>query len=367
MPAHVVQSKQLRDLFLKDKPFLDVRAEVEFEKGTFPTSVNHPILNTDEREKVGLCYKEQGHDRAVELGHELVNGSVKDARVSAWREFVTANDEAHLYCWRGGMRSALAGEWLKDAGIDIPLVPGGYKALRQVLLDELDAITRDSRLLMIGGSTGTAKTSLVNAITTGVDLEGHANHRGSGFGRRVSPQPPQASFENALTIDLMKVLEAHPGEPIILENEGRNIGSVGIPANLADKMATSPLAVVDMPLESRVECILSDYVLDMLAEFELAYPGEGFSRYREYLIGSLDRIKKRLGGERHQRLRVLMCDALERHESTGDVSGHNSWIEPLMVDYYDPMTDYQLANNRDRIVFRGDYQQVLDGVRGGLA
>jgi tRNA 2-selenouridine synthase len=58
-----------------------------------------------------------------------------------------------------------------------------------------------------------------------------------------------------------------------------------------------------------------------------------------------------------------MLDALDRHESAGDVSLHAAWIEPLLVEYYDPMTDYQLAGNRDRILFRGDYQQVLDGIR----
>jgi tRNA 2-selenouridine synthase len=350
-------------LFLDDTPFLDVRAEVEFEKGAIPGSVNLPILHSEEREKVGICYKELGQDQAVDLGHSLVHGKIKEARVAAWQDFISANRGAHLYCWRGGTRSALAQEWLKDVGVDIQRVPGGYKALRTAILEELENLVAESKFIMVGGATGSAKTSLVNGLSTGVDLEGHANHRGSGFGRRVTPQPAQADFENALTISLMKIRARHPGRPLVLENEGRNIGSVGIPKILTDKMATSPLVVIDTPLESRVECIGRDYVLDMLSEFEAAYPGKGFEHYREYLLSSLDRISKRLGGERHQGIKVLMEKALDRHESAGDASDHEAWIKPLLLEYYDPMTDYQLANNRDRILFRGNYQQVVEGIK----
>ena len=165
----------------------------------------------------------------------------------------------------------------------------------------------------------------------------------------------------------MKVHESHPGNAIVLENEGRNIGSVGLPKNLADKMATSPLVVIDMPMQDRVQRILEDYVLDMLAEFESAYPGNGFVHYREYLIGSLERIRKRLGGDRHQKLLNIMQHSLDRHESAGDTGLHAAWIESLLVEYYDPMTDYQLGKNLDRVLFRGDYRQVLDGIQGQFA
>jgi hypothetical protein len=36
---------------------------------------------------VGTCYKEKGQEAALELGHRLVNGAVKDARVAAWCDF----------------------------------------------------------------------------------------------------------------------------------------------------------------------------------------------------------------------------------------------------------------------------------------
>ena len=48
---------------------MDVRAPVEYEKGSFPSATNHPLMNNDERRVVGIRYKEQGPDAACELGN----------------------------------------------------------------------------------------------------------------------------------------------------------------------------------------------------------------------------------------------------------------------------------------------------------
>lgn len=33
-------------------------------------------------------------------------------------------------------------------------------------------------------------------------------------------------------------------------------------------------------------------------------------------------------------------------------------IESLLVDYYDPMYNYQIEQKKQRIVFKGDYKEV---------
>ena len=43
-------------LFLNNVPLLDVRAPVEFSKGSFPLAVNLPLLNDDERQAVGTIF-----------------------------------------------------------------------------------------------------------------------------------------------------------------------------------------------------------------------------------------------------------------------------------------------------------------------
>ena len=68
-----------RDIFLNDRPMMDTRAPVEFTKGAFPGVINLPLMTDDERQRVGTCYKQQGQQAAIVLGHELVSGAIKAA------------------------------------------------------------------------------------------------------------------------------------------------------------------------------------------------------------------------------------------------------------------------------------------------
>ena len=351
-------SQYFRELFLNDTPFLDVRAELEFEKGTFPTAFNEPILRDAERHEVGTCYKQQGQDEAIKLGHRLVSGETKAERIESWCQFVRGHENAHVYCWRGGMRSNLSKQWMADAGLEVPLINGGYKALRHVLLDEIQMAAK-APMIIVGGKTGSAKTPLINSLNNGIDLEGFAHHRGSSFGRRVQEPPAQATFENRLAIDLLKKRQRAPQQHRFFEDESRMIGPVSLPHNLWLAMAQAPIVVVDVSLEFRVQHILQEYVVDMLAEHLAADPQQGFENYRQYLLASLYRIRKRLGSARHQQLTSLMNEAIDRQQQSGEVQAHEAWIHRLLVDYYDPMYEYQLAKKQSRVVYSGDYSQVL--------
>src|SRR5680860_47878 len=94
-------------LFLNNTPLLDVRAPVEFDKGHLPGAINAPLMNDDERHLVGICYKEQGQSKAIELGHQLVQGDIKAQRLEAWKHFCTQHPDGYLYCFRGGLRLSL--------------------------------------------------------------------------------------------------------------------------------------------------------------------------------------------------------------------------------------------------------------------
>lgn len=349
-----------RQLLREDTPFLDVRAEIEFAKGAFPGSHNLPILNTDEREQVGRCYKQQGQEKAVALGHQLVSGPLKDDRIKAWCDFARSHSNAHLYCWRGGMRSNLTQQWMDEAGVEIPLIPGGYKALRRVLLDEIDDAVATTPLFIIGGKTGSAKTVLIDALANGVDLEHHANHRGSSFGRRVIPPPSQLDFENNLAIDILKKRESNSRRPLFLEDESHLVGPCAIPLPLYTAMKSAPLALLEVSFAERVQHVLQEYVVDMRAEFEAAYPEDGFDRYRDNLLSSLNRIRKRLGLERYQQLDVIMRSAFDKQLEHNEVDQHCAWIEVLLKNYYDPMYEYQLSKVEEKVVFRGGHAAMKD-------
>ena len=50
----------------------------------------------------------------------------------------------------------------------------------------------------------------------------------------------------------------------------------------------------------------------------------------------------------------LLAEALQAQFQHGDVSGHDIWIERLLVDYYDPIYLRHLRDRAAKIVFEGD-------------
>ena len=347
-------------IFLNDSPLLDVRAPVEFERGSFPGAVNAPLMNDDERHEVGICYKEKGQDAAIALGHKLVSGDIKRQRIAAWQRFVADHPEGFLFCFRGGLRSRLTQQWIQESGLDYPLIKGGYKALRRFLIDQLEAEVAQADFRIISGRTGTGKTRVLNQLPNQVDLEGLANHRGSSFGREVTPQPSQIDFENRLAVAMLKARHKIGG-PVYLEDESRLVGRCALPHSLRDRMAEAPLLVLEQPIEERIRIIREDYVVKMAADYSWRDGEEaGWLSFEDYLLSALDRIHKRLGGQRHQALRQLMLNALNSQKANGDVSGHDPWIRQLLENYYDPMYDYQLQQKEGCILVRGGPQTILD-------
>ena len=140
-------------------------------------------------DSVGICYKNEGQAAATALGHQLVSGETKTRRIKGWVSFVQNHPNALLFCARGGMRSKLATQWLNDAGYSVTRVEGGYKQIRQLLVEQYPV--NPARLLILAGSTGVGKTEVLVQDPVHIDLEGLANHRGSAFGTRVTEQPPQ--------------------------------------------------------------------------------------------------------------------------------------------------------------------------------
>ncbi|WP_457977570.1 tRNA 2-selenouridine(34) synthase MnmH [Ectopseudomonas composti] len=348
-----------RELFLNDVPMMDMRAPVEFTKGAFLNSSSLPLMTDIERQKVGTCYKQKGQQAAIELGHQLVSGKVKAQRVEAWAAFANAHPDGYLYCFRGGLRSQIVQQWLKDAGIDYPLVIGGYKAMRTFLIETLEQTVAECDFIIVGGMTGTGKTEVVARLANSIDLEGHANHRGSSFGKRATSQPSQIDFENRLAVDLLK-RRARGQQQFVLEDESRLIGTCSLPLPLHLGMQQYPMVWLEDSFVGRVERILGDYVIDLAAEF-LAVHGreQGFERFAERLLQSLDNIQRRLGGERHTRLRGLMQEALDAQRSTGSVELHRGWIESLLREYYDPMYAYQRDSKASRVEFSGDADALV--------
>ena len=353
----------LTDIFVNDIPLLDVRAPVEFEQGAFPNSVNIPLMNDDEREAVGIRYKEQGQDSAVLLGSELVTPEERAVRTLKWNEFFAQNPGGVLYCFRGGLRSQISQQWIADSLTDsdkpYPRVDGGYKAMRTFLLESIERISQEIPIIVLGGRTGSGKTRLLKQLPYSIDLEGLANHRGSAFGPTATPQPTPINFENAVAVKLLKA-EAAGHKFLVIEDEARNVGSLGVPQALYNAMQISKIVMLEVSQEDRNKVSIEEYILDTQKSFDGVYGEElGAEKLSEHLLNSLGKIKKRLGGVRYQEAQQQMEDAIALRNETGSVEGFIPVVKSLLLDYYDPMYDYQSSKKKDRISFKGSFDEVI--------
>ncbi len=351
-------------LFLDEVPMIDLRAPQEFELGRFQHATNLPLMSDEERTLVGTCYKEQGQQQAIALGHTLVTGEVKQQRLKQWLRFVEENPQGVLYCFRGGLRSQITQRWIyEESGIVYPRVHGGYKTLRRYLIDELAHSIAQMRPTILSGRTGTGKTLLLKKINNSIDLEGVYHHRGSAFGRHATPQPSQIDVENRLSVELLKkcTAAAEKSPPLLFEDEGSNIGSRNLPHALIGRMDAAPIVVLEIPLEQRVGIVFDEYITEALLEYQQLLGEEhGFAAWSENLRQALGRVKRRLGGDRYSLLDMVMADAIKAQQQRGETSTHREWIQRLLNDYYDPMYDYQLQKKAERITFRGDDKAIIE-------
>lgn len=337
---------------------IDVRAPVEFAQGALPGAINLPLMDDEERHRVGIEYKQRGQQAAIELGQRLVSGGIKAARVNAWLQALEAHPDAIVYCFRGGLRSQIAQQWIGEAGITRPRIRGGWKAMRQALCARIDAAAAQP-LLVVGGLTGCAKTALIQALDNGLDLEGCARHKGSAFGRHPLPAPSQIDFEHAVGLRLLDL----PG-PLVVEDESRHIGAANVPLTFWRAMEQAPRLRVEMPLDWRLAQIHKDYI-DDLWEVYRQQCGEqlGWALMRKQLSGSLARLRKRLGRARLDRLQRLQALAFREH-ARGNRQAHEAWLAPLLTEYYDPMYRYQLEKHPEqRFLHVGDWESCLSVAR----
>lgn len=347
-----------RSIVLQKTPLLDVRAPVEFLKGAFLHTANIPILDDEERRLVGTRYKEAGNEEAVKLAEQLIKNEGKERRVALWKKYIQTHPNAMLYCFRGGQRSAIAQSWLKEQGINITRLKGGYKAFRNFLMDESLRIATKHKTLILGGRTGSGKTLLLSKIKESIDLEGIAHHRGSSFGSFTTPQPSQIDFENNLAYALMH-FDAKNFSHLVIEHESHNIGRAYIPKPLYNALMDGELIVLETPIDERVDITLYEYVTLAMQKYRDKFGKDGVAMWAKDVEENLKRVKKRLGNELYCEFQNLFREAFKRFLVTKDVTLFKPFIQRLLEGYYDPMYDYQIQKTDIPTVFRGNAKEVL--------
>lgn len=352
-------SDDFLSIVLNETPLIDVRAPVEFHKGAFINAVNLPILDDKQRELVGTKYKKQGNAAAVALAEELIKDEGKEQRIALWKAYLAEHPDAKLYCFRGGQRSGISQEWLKETGINITRLKGGYKAFRNFLMLQTEQISANTPTLILGGRTGSGKTILLNKLQNSIDLEGIAHHRGSSFGAFANNQPTQINFENNLAYKLIQFHEKKFSH-LVLEHESHNIGRAFIPKPVYDNFMQGKLVLLQTPLNVRAEITYDEYVVSAIHEYQNNFADKGLELWAENVKTGLKRIQKRLGSQHYNELAAMFDNAYAQHQTAQAKTLYQEWIIELLTLYYDPMYDYQIQKSPIPIVFKGDEKAVLE-------
>ena len=300
---------------------LDVRSEGEFDYGHILNATNLPLFNNEERKIIGTAYKQQGKNEAILLGLDYVG-----KKMSEFVRFVQpkVNDnKVFVHCWRGGMRSGSMAWLLNLFGYEVHVLTGGYKAYRHYVLQQ---IAQKFKLIVIGGKTGSGKTDVLLKLKEMgeqvIDLEGLANHKGSAFGALgLPPQPSTEHFENLLA-DVIKHFDL--SRRVWIEDESKTVGRVFIDLNLWNNMRTSPVFIIDLPLEIRLQRLVRDYGEQAIAGLEEA----------------ITNIKRRLGNEQWKNA----IDAVQAKDFAGAAK--------ITLYYYDKAYDKGLGMKETKEIFR---------------
>lgn len=267
------------DESLKSKlPIIDVRSPGEYEKGHIPNAINIPLFSDEERAAVGLVYKNQSQQAAIDLGYQFVTPKLNYFISRAFE--VAPNGKATVHCWRGGMRSQAFAEHLSVNNFqEVLLVDGGYKSFRNYVLASFET---PLKILVLGGYAGSGKSLILKELENQgeqiIDLEGLAFHKGSAFGGIGQGQQPSfEQFENNLFYEISKL---KLDSLIWIEDESHNIGQVKIPRSFFNQMRNSKLIFLEIPKDERARHLVDGY----------ATCGD------KHLEEGIFKISKRLGG-----------------------------------------------------------------------
>jgi len=300
---------------------IDVRSPAEFADDHIPGAINFPVLNDEERARVGTLYTQNSPFEARKVGAVLVARNIAahiENRLSAypksWRPLI--------YCWRGGQRSGAMSIILNQVGWAAHKLEGGYKQYRRDVIRQLEVLPGGFKFEVLCGPTGSGKSRFLKALEETehqvLDLETLAQHRGSVLGNLPhARQPSQKGFESRLLYQLARL---DPARPVYIEAESRKIGRLAVPYTLLQAMHSGHCRRLETAVPVRVGALLEDY--------------PHFTENRELLETQLDLLQPF-----HSRNTL---ESWRKSIARGDFS---TLVESLLITHYDPAYSRALEKN----------------------
>ena len=299
---------------------IDARSPREYSEDHLPCAVNLPVVDNEEYAEVGTTHRADTH-RAYVIG---VSYALKNISHSIDHLVARYPKDARMlvYCFRGGKRSKLWFDALSTIGYRVDRLPGGWKAYRAWVRDELMELPRKFRYHVLCGPTGCGKTRLLSALASVgaqvLDLEDLAQHRGSLIGDIPGvAQPTQKWFDSQLVERLRRF---DPALPIWVESESKKIGAIQVPSALLETMHGARLFSLNAPMAERVALWREDY--------------GHFERNLDAMMGRLRFLRPLIGGEEFGRWESL---AAKRRAP--------ELFQRLMEAHYDPAYARSIGKN----------------------
>lgn len=310
---------------------IDARSEAEFALDHIPGAINCPVLDNEERIRVGTIYKQVNAFEAKKVGAALVAKNIARHLETLWLD-KPRDWKPLVYCWRGGNRSGAMAHVLAKVGWPAIQLDGGYKAYRAHVSAAL-AETPALSFKVICGTTGSGKSRLLEVLASigaqVLDLEQLAQHRGSVLGNLPSqPQPAQKMFDSLIWD---KLRHFDPALPVFVESESKKVGQLRVPDALMERMRISPCVSLMLSRPNRVRLLMEDY--HYYAEDPAA------------LNAQLDCLVKLHGH-----------DKIAAWHEMANASRMPELVDELLVDHYDPA--YLRSIDRNFVQF--DQAEILE-------
>lgn len=286
-----------------------------------PGAINCPVLDDDERARVGTIYKQQGAFEARRIGGALaaqnIARHVQTTFAEQPREWIPL-----IYCWRGGQRSRAFAHVLREIGWRAEQLEGGYRAWRRRVVDDLERLPAEFHFQVICGRTGCGKSRLLRELTDigaqVLDLEDLARHRGSVLGDLPDdPQPAQKLFESSIW---QRLRHFDRSQPVFVEAESKRIGVLHVPDALIGRMREASTVRLEASVATRTELLIGEY---------------------QHLIEDTPRLTARL-----ECLRELHSSTtLARWQSMIDGADWKRFVATLLEEHYDQAYDRSMFRN----------------------
>lgn len=334
---HILTLDRFRSERSQFDVIIDVRSPAEFILDHIPGAINCPVLNNEERARIGTLYKQVSPFAAKKLGAALVSRNIANHLECTFID-LPREWRPLIYCWRGGERSGAFTHILNRIGWKAMQLEAGYQGFRRIVINDLEQAAQNFSFQVICGMTGSGKTRILHELQAlnaqVLDLEGLAVHRGSVLGNEPNiDQPTQKGFETALwhafqSLDKQKI--------VFVESESKKVGGLHIPDPLMERIRNGKCMELRSSIETRVSWLIREY---------------------RHFLSDTDNFKKKLAllTSRYGKVQI------EKWTNEIDAGNFPSLVEELLITHYDPSYQSSIERNFPKYKAENFVQLADDG------